>query len=136
MGIQVQARTSSELQTQKPNLSHTHAHPLIHHQVDATPPSASGTITPAASAAAVPGYEDTPPDRIRRALNGEGNGPSRLGPDDHVRRMFACRDALVAAAEHGDTDALTLLVRHTVFRWAVRGVIHSRTREEAKSQGI
>eukprot|EP00198_Chlamydomonas_reinhardtii_P004303 XP_001693639.1 predicted protein [Chlamydomonas reinhardtii] len=85
-------------------------------QVDATPPSASGTITPAASAAAVPGYEDTPPDRIRRALNGEGNGPSRLGPDDHVRRMFACRDALVAAAEHGDTDALTLLVRHTVFR--------------------
>ncbi|KAG2443434.1 hypothetical protein HXX76_001792 [Chlamydomonas incerta] len=86
-------------------------------QADATPPSASGTATPtSASAAAVPGYEDTPPDRIRRALDGEGAGPSRLGPGDHLRRMFACRDALVAAAEHGDTDALTLLVRHPVFR--------------------
>ncbi|KAG2443245.1 hypothetical protein HYH02_009318 [Chlamydomonas schloesseri] len=89
-------------------------------QADVTPPSASGTATPtsaaSAAAAAVPGYEDTPPDRIRRALNGEGAGPSRLGPCDHMRRLFACRDALLAAAEHGDTDALTLLVRHPVFR--------------------
>ncbi|KAG2431260.1 hypothetical protein HYH02_013394 [Chlamydomonas schloesseri] len=55
------------------------------------------------------------PQQAGRRLYGAGPEPS------HTLLAAACRDALVAAAEHGDTDMLTLLAADEHFRSAAFG---------------